>query len=32
MTVENQPAQTITILLVEDDAPTLWRLPNIMSP
>ena len=26
MTVERQPSQAITILLVEDDAPTLWRL------
>ena len=31
MTVENQPAQTITILLVEDDAPTLWRLQEALT-
>jgi DNA-binding NarL/FixJ family response regulator len=31
MTVEKQPAQTITILLVEDDAPTLWRLQEALT-
>ena len=30
MTVEKQPSQTITILLVEDDAPTLWRLQEAL--
>jgi DNA-binding NarL/FixJ family response regulator len=31
MTVEKQPSQTITILLVEDDAPTLWRLQEALT-
>jgi DNA-binding NarL/FixJ family response regulator len=31
MTVERQPSQTITILLVEDDAPTLWRLQEALT-
>jgi DNA-binding NarL/FixJ family response regulator len=31
MTVERQPAQAITILLVEDDAPTLWRLQEALT-
>jgi DNA-binding NarL/FixJ family response regulator len=31
MTVETQPAQAITILLVEDDAPTLWRLQEALT-
>jgi DNA-binding NarL/FixJ family response regulator len=31
MTVEKQPAQAITILLVEDDAPTLWRLQEALT-
>jgi DNA-binding NarL/FixJ family response regulator len=31
MTVERQPSQAITILLVEDDAPTLWRLREALT-
>ena len=31
MSVEKQPSQTITILLVEDDAPTLWRLQEALT-
>jgi DNA-binding NarL/FixJ family response regulator len=31
MTVEKQPSQAITILLVEDDAPTLWRLQEALA-
>ena len=29
-TVEEQPAQEITILLLEDDPPTLWRLQDAL--
>jgi DNA-binding NarL/FixJ family response regulator len=31
MTVEKQPSQAITIVLVEDDAPTLWRLQEALT-
>jgi DNA-binding NarL/FixJ family response regulator len=30
MTVEKPPSQAITVLLVEDDAPTLWRLQDAL--
>jgi DNA-binding response OmpR family regulator len=31
LTSNERPAQAITVLLVEDDAPTLWRLQDALA-